>query len=125
MNPKAGRATRFISLLERMILELRGAPTIIFGHHMNKGGVSGVNTDQSAARGSSALTDGVRQQFNLEKIKKEQSEDDESGEVYDLNTVTLRMVKSNFSAPLSPQKIQKNSSGCLTAATKKSSSVRF
>ena len=66
-------ATRFISLLERITLELKGKPTVLFGHHMNKSGIGSKNTDQAAARGSSAITDGVRWQANLEKMKKEES----------------------------------------------------
>jgi hypothetical protein len=104
-------ATRFIALLEKMIAELKGRPTIIFGHHMNKGGVGSSQTDQSAARGSSALTDGVRQQFNLERAKKESEE----GENYEINVVNFRMVKSNFTTMLSHQKLMKDNFGCLHA----------
>ena len=104
-------ATRFIALLEKMIAELKGHPTIFFGHHMNKGGVSSTHTDQSAARGSSAITDGVRQQFNLERAKKENEEEDS----YDLNVVNFRMVKSNFTKMLPPQKLIKNDVGYLYA----------
>ena len=105
-------ATQFISLLERMILELNGNPTIIFGHHMNKSGVSGINTDQGAARGSSALVDGVRQQFNLEKVKKVGSGDDAG---FETDVVNLRMVKSNFTVILEAQKLKKDESGYLDA----------
>ncbi len=113
-------ATNFISLLERIILDLKGKPTIIFGHHMNKSGVSGSNTDQAAARGSSALTDGSRQQFNLEKVKKSDVNlDCEEIEIYEPNVVNLRMVKSNFTSILPVQKLEKDEFGCLQAAEDK------
>jgi hypothetical protein len=106
-------ATQFIALLERLSLELRGNPTVIFGHHMNKSGVSGVGTDQSAARGSSALTDGVRWQANLEKVKKQSGQEGE--EQYELNQISMRPVKSNFTVMLPSQRLQKDELGCLSA----------
>jgi len=102
-------ATRFISLLERISLELKGHPTILFGHHMNKSGLSSRSTDQGAARGSSAITDGVRWQANLERLQTEENQEEES------NTITLRYVKSNFTRVLPPQKLYKDEMGCLHA----------
>lgn len=105
-------ATRFISLLERISLELKGHPTILFGHHMNKSGISSRNTDQGAARGSSAITDGVRWQANLERT---QSEIDNEDSLSEGNTVVFRCVKSNFTKILPPQKLYKDETGCLHA----------
>lgn len=104
-------ATRFISLLERISLELKGNPTILFGHHMNKSGLSSRNTDQGAARGSSAITDGVRWQANLERLQSEA----ENVEEQEASTITLRCVKSNFTKVLPPQKLYKDEMGCLYA----------
>lgn len=99
-------ATQFIALLEKLSMELKGHPTIIFGHHMNKGGVSGLSTDQAAARGSSAITDGVRWQVNLEKPKEElESAKDE---------VVFRHVKSNFTSILPKHTLKKDEMGCLS-----------
>ena len=97
-------ATAFIATIERLTLELKGHPTILFGHHMNKSGISGTNTDQAAARGSSALTDGVRLQINLEKVKGEDGE----------NKINMKMVKSNFTAILPDQILIKDALGCLS-----------
>ena len=83
-------ATQFISLLERITLELKGKPTVLFGHHMNKSGVSGTNTDQAAARGSSALTDGVRFQINLEKALKESAP--KADKIYKKDKITMRLL---------------------------------
>lgn len=100
-------ATQFIALLEKLSLELKGNPTIIFGHHMNKGGVSGLSTDQAAARGSSAITDGVRWQVNLEKPKQEEIEGNKE--------IIFRHVKSNFTAILPTRTLRKDEMGCLSA----------
>jgi hypothetical protein len=106
-------ATQFIALLERFSIDLRGNPTVIFGHHMNKSGVSGIGTDQSAARGSSALTDGVRWQANLERVKKQDCK--ETDEQYELHQISMRPVKSNFTVMLPSQKLEKDEMGCLHA----------
>lgn len=118
-------ATQFITLLERLTLELRGKPTVIFGHHMNKGGVGSTNTDQAASRGSSAITDGVRWQANLEKVKVKKADAtgnatqdpdaDEEPNQYELNKIRIRYVKSNFTALLPPQRLIKDEKGCLFA----------
>jgi DNA primase catalytic core len=65
------KATLFISLLENMNQKLRGNPTILFGHHMNKNSRGQENSDASASRGASGLTDGVRWQLNLDSVKVE------------------------------------------------------
>lgn len=105
-------ATRFIAQLERLTLELKGHPTVLFGHHMNKSSGASKNTDQAAARGSSAITDGVRWQANLEKVRKSGIGDEEE---YELDQVTLRTVKSNFTAILPPQRLRKDKNGILLA----------
>ena len=101
-------ATQFIALLEKLSLELKGNPTVIFGHHMNKGGVSGLSTDQAAARGSSAITDGVRWQVNLEKGKQEEMDSNRE--------IIFRHVKSNFTAILPTKILRKDDMVCLSAA---------
>jgi len=98
-------ATQFISTLEKLTLELKGKPTVLFGHHMNKSGISGVNTDQSAARGSSALTDGVRLQINLERVKKEKPTDPDQ--------ILMKTVKTNFTHYPPDQTLIKDGSGYL------------
>lgn len=108
-------ATTFIALLERLIVELKGKPTVLFGHHMNKSGIAGTNTDQSAARGSSAITDGVRLQINLEKVSKE------SG--WEKEKIHMRMVKSNFTAFIPDQVLLKDSKGNLHVDTLENTAI--
>lgn len=77
-------ATQFIALLEELTIELPGKPTVLFAHHVSKAAIkSGENQDQTASRGSSALTDGVRWQANFRKGK-------------DSGTAILEVTKSNF-----------------------------
>ena len=83
-------ATRWIEAAERLT-QLPSAPTILFAHHANKGALGG-NTDQSAARGSSALTDGVRWQGNLERAV---DDDGAGGKVASASRVILKVVKVN------------------------------
>lgn len=97
-------ATEFIALLEKLPLELCGRPTVLFAHHMNKTGVGNPSTDQGASRGSSALTDGVRLQINLDRGERRENEPE---------TVTLRVVKSNFTSIPCPMTLVKDAEGCL------------
>jgi hypothetical protein len=102
-------ATQFIALLEKLTLELKGKPTVIFGHHMNKSGVSGTNTDQAAARGSSAITDGVRFQINLEKVFNGTGDK----KIQEKDKISMRLVKSNFTAAIPDQILKKDQNGIL------------
>jgi len=98
-------ATRFIALLEHLIQQLKGKPTIICGHHMSKSATNaGESVGQTAARGSSALTDGVRFQINLEYPK----EGNFNG------GILMSQVKSNHTAPEDPLYLKKNEVGCLS-----------
>jgi len=100
------QATRFIALLEAMTQQIKGYPTVLFGHHMNKAGNNPSGTDQTAARGSSALTDGVRLQINLERVL------DDSGKV-DRTKIKQNMTKSNHTKLVDDETLTKDMCGCL------------
>lgn len=90
-------ATRWIEAAERLT-QMPSKPSILFAHHANKGALAG-STDQGAARGSSALTDGVRLQMNLDRVTYQ--EKDAAGistgpRLVDPTRVILRVVKSNY-----------------------------
>ena len=95
-------ATELIALLERLTLELRGRPTVLFGHHMNKTGVGNHSTDQGASRGSSALTDGVRLQINLDRGERRENEPE---------TVTLQSCEVKFHLDSSSYDVDKRLCG--------------
>jgi regulatory protein RepA len=85
-------ATDWVDLLTRLT-ETPGKPAVLVAHHTNKGAIrpnSGDNSstiNQSAARGSSALVDGVRWVAALQK-KTEDNQD----------RILFKLVKSNYSA---------------------------
>jgi len=59
-------ATRDFVTLMNSLASSEGKPTVMLIHHTNKAARGGVQTSSGAARGTSALTDGVRWQGNLE-----------------------------------------------------------
>jgi hypothetical protein len=79
-------ATRFIEVLESWA-QLEHRPTVLFAHHSSKQ-FKGAIDEQAMARGSSALTDGVRWQANMIPIKTEDGKKKYEG-------VALTCVKSN------------------------------
>lgn len=72
---------------------------------MNKAGVGSINTTQAAARGSSAITDGVRWQANLERTGEDQDGTSKK--------VSLKVVKTNFTAYTSACTLEKDDHGIL------------
>jgi len=97
-------ATQFISLQEELTIDLPGNPTVLFAHHVSKAAIKEARQDQSAARGSSALTDGVRLQFNLTK----EGED-----------IIFKVTKTNFTPLIKDQKLQKDNTGVFSISKKK------
>jgi regulatory protein RepA len=95
------KGTRFIESLEYLRDNIESEPTIIIGHHTNKTGTSG-RTNQTAARGSSAITDGVRAQINLETIGK--APDNAWDPMPYPHLVGMRHVKANYT-PKMPFKV--------------------
>jgi RecA-family ATPase len=81
-------ATRFVQALERFA-EVPGNPTVLVAHHTNKNSrAPGADAGAGAARGSSALTDGVRWQANLEPLEMTDSDG--------RRLVEFRVTKTNY-----------------------------
>lgn len=80
--------TAFVRELEALT-ETRGAPTVLFSHHVSKGSDLG---SMFAARGASALSGGVKWQANLKGLE------DERGRQWG---VAIKSTKSNY-APAPP-----------------------
>ncbi len=96
-------ATDFISMLEELILELPGNPTLMFAHHLNKSSLnSGKDLNQSAARGSSALVDGVRLQWSMFCEERDKYRE-----------FKLKITKSNFTIIHEPLTLEKDSDGFI------------
>ena len=100
-------ATTWIECLER-ITQAHGKPAVLFAHHTNKGGLNPGETDQGAARGSSALTDGVRWQANLDRAFDTVGEGRDAHEKLDPNRCTLRVVKRNYGPPTNPLELERD-----------------
>ncbi len=99
-------ATAFIALLENIIQSLRGKPTILFAHHMSKNAISSQDTDATASRGASGLTDGVRLQINLERVKESKDQ------------IKMKVTKTNHTAMPEEEIISKDFNGHLSIKTK-------
>jgi hypothetical protein len=91
-------STRFIEACE-YVAQQTGA-TVLILHHANKGSMQqGTEQTQSAARGSSAFTDGIRWQMNLATLSKDEASgagipDDQRG-LY----LSARITKNNYAPP--------------------------
>jgi RecA-family ATPase len=94
--------TRFVEAVER-IAKTKGC-AILTVHHTNKGSSNGEQS-QSASRGSSALTDGVRLQINMSIAPGSQ---DNGGQL-----VELRITKSNYAAVGAPILLRRDGQGRL------------
>lgn len=108
-------ATRFVEALER-IAQHTGA-TVLVLHHANKGSSSSDEQSQTASRGASALTDGVRWQMNLRTLTQREAREytipEERRRFYLLAEVT----KNNYGPPAAPTLLLRGDGGYLTAAT--------
>lgn len=98
-------ATRFVELLEE-ITKLDGNPAVIAGHHTNKSALNGA-TDQGAARGSSALVDGVRWVANIELVDDPEGLDDEKWRDWR----RLKVVKTNYTKRTQPDYLKWSKGG--------------
>jgi hypothetical protein len=97
-------ATRFIQWCERLT-RAPGNPTALLAHHMSKAGRSSAET--GAARGSSALTDGVRWACNLTRIRA-------GGEVHEW-AIRLTVPKSNYTGRVPPRTLRSMPDGTFRA----------
>lgn len=90
----ASHMTMMVQTFEEIAAQTGAA--IIFTHHSNKGGQQhGAGGNQSSARGSSALTDGVRWQMNMWKMSKEEAQEMHVPDDVRWKYVALTMAKAN------------------------------
>lgn len=98
-------ATQFIALMEELIIDLPGNPTVLIAHHVNKTSINSKDQTQGAARGSSAFVDGVRWVCNYTSSEN--------------NTAVLKMTKSNFTEIHQEIKTVKDSDGFISILEEK------
>lgn len=107
-DPVVGnRIVRFLNC----IAAGRNNPTVLIVHHTAKSSRGGVKTTSAAARGTSALTDGVRWQGNLEMRERVQGLPD---------FAVFRQTKNNDGASIVPIRLIRNEAlgGALRLATR-------
>lgn len=104
--------TRFVEAVER-VAQATGA-TVLIIHHANKGSINAVEQNQSASRGSSALTDGVRLQMNLATMDANGAKKFGIPEEQRKSHLTLSITKTNYSAPQQDIILRRSEGGYLT-----------
>ncbi|MEF8703074.1 MAG: AAA family ATPase [Candidatus Accumulibacter sp. UW26] len=106
--------TRFVEAVER-VAQATGAAVLII-HHANKGSMSSSEPNQSASRGSSALTDGVRLQMNLATLDTNGAKKFGILEEQRKSHLSLSITKTNYSAPQQDIILRRSEGGYLINA---------
>lgn len=107
--------TVLVQILEEIAQETGCA--ILFTHHTNKQATfHGAGASQGAARGSSALTDGIRWQMNLWTMTKDEAEQKSVREADRKQYVCLAMAKSNYMAPTDDIWLKRQDGGAFIKA---------
>ena len=88
-------ATKFVQLLETFT-DAPGNPTVLVAHHTTKGAKREGATDDTAARGASALSDGVR----WHALMTAKTHPEGASGVGVPRMAELRVVKTNYGVPL-------------------------
>jgi RecA-family ATPase len=101
--------TRFVEALESLA-KLTGAAVIVV-HHVNKSSMLGGDANQSASRGSSALSDGVRLQINLGHPN--QDEQALLGRLGPGKFLVVKITKTNYTAVGEPIYLSRDDEGRL------------
>ena len=101
--------TRFVEAIETLA-KLTGAALLVV-HHTNKKSMDGGDQDQSASRGSSALTDGVRLQINLAYPNKDEKR--LLGEQMPGGFLVATITKANYSTRGDPIYLRRDDQGRL------------
>lgn len=109
-------ATRFVEALETLAKQT-GA-TVLIAHHTNKGSYgSDAEPGQGAARGASALTDGLRWQMNLSRPSEKQLSSIGASKDQANRYVAATVTKTNYSAYPPAAMLERLDNGYLTAIT--------
>lgn len=106
--------TRFVEVLEYLSKET--SATVLVVHHANKASMQGTEQTQSASRGSSAFSDGVRWQMNLSTMTKDEAKTYGIQEDQRYLYLSATMTKNNYAAPQPPVFLQRLDGGVLVKA---------
>ncbi len=109
----SGAMTQLVQGFERIAIEAKAA--ILVAHHTNKAAtLNGQGEAQQAARGSSALTDGVRWQANLSSMSAKTAAELSLPADDARFLVRFDISKSNYGAPQAPVWLRRLTGGVLT-----------
>lgn len=112
----SGAMTQLVQGFERIAMKTKAA--VLVAHHTNKAAtLSGQGEAQQAARGSSALTDGVRWQANLSSMSSKTAMDLGISPDDARFLVRFDISKSNYGAPQAPAWLRRLPGGVLTKTT--------
>lgn len=112
----SGAMTQLVQGFERIAMATQGA--VLLAHHTSKAATLGGQGEiQQAARGSSALTDGVRWQANLTGMPAKTATELGLGADEAKFLVRFDISKSNYGAPQAPAWLRRMPGGILTKTT--------
>lgn len=104
--------TRFVEQLERVAKET--GVTVLVAHHARKGTSKADEPTQDHARGSSALSDGVRWQMNLGPLVKELTKKHGVKAEEGYRYLFAKVTKTNYSPPVDGVVLYRSDGGYLT-----------
>ena len=107
--------TRFVEALERA--REQTSATVLVAHHTNKWSSKGDEQDQTASRGSSAFSDGVRWQMNLLPLNKKAAKARGIPERIRRQYLDAEIVKNNYGPPTEPVLLRRADGGFLEVVT--------
>lgn len=106
--------TRFVEALE--LLSKTTGTTVVVLHHANKGSMQGGEQSQSASRGSSAFTDGVRWQLNMAPLTEKEGKAFGVPEERRSHYLSATVTKNNYASPQATVYLMRGAGGCLRDA---------
>lgn len=108
----ASDATALIEAVERVALATGAAVLVV--HHTPKSAAAARDVTATAARGSSAFTDGLRSQIVLRTMTPDEARRRGVSRERAANLVEMVLAKANYSAPVPPIWLQRGGSGLLS-----------
>lgn len=115
----SGAMNRAIRLLRQ--LAARSGAAVLFAHHTSRAASQlGFGDTAGAARGSTALTDGVRWQLNLSQPTRDWAKMQGKDEAFRREHVLLHVPKANYLAPPSTKVLRRGPGGVLEWASDQS-----
>lgn len=106
-------ATRFVQALE--YLALNTGATVLIAHHSGKGAMNTGEVTQTASRGASALTDGIRWQLALTPLTSIKKGYESVPSDLRHHHLEAKLVKSNYTAPKASVLLRREDDGYLAA----------